>query len=342
MTTNHGPEGGDAAVAITRYIEHCRVIGLAPRHIAQKQSHLAKFADEFGPNLCELTSRTLAESMRRLIDQGRSARTANFRRSIVRAWGAWLEREGVLDANPFHRTAAIDERNDQRYMRRALTDDEVSRLLAVAAAQGPRRLAWYAFGLYAGLRRGEIVRLLWRHVRIEEAELIIEGGKSGRRETVPIAPPLANAIAAIGRGEPDHRVFPRPLSNDRRVADYLAAGIPSPDPYGRICDLHSLRRTLHMRLVRAAVAPQIAQRIMRHSDYRVTLAHYTDELSRESSQAIARVFHADHVGASPANIDGWIDTCPCPLNNEQRTLVRMVTDPIARNANGTHENQQTT
>lgn len=36
-----------------------------------------------------------------------------------------------------------------------------------------------------------------------------------------------------------------------------------------------MRTTLGTKLALNGVAPQLAQRIMRHSDYRTTLAHYT-------------------------------------------------------------------
>lgn len=47
--------------------------------------------------------------------------------------------------------------------------------------------------------------------------------------------------------------------------------IVTEDAEGRSIDLHSLRTTLGTALARAGVAPQAAQRIMRHSDYKTTL-----------------------------------------------------------------------
>ncbi len=47
------------------------------------------------------------------------------------------------------------------------------------------------------------------------------------------------------------------------------------DDEGRGIDLHAMRTTLGTQLARAGVTPQVAQRIMRHSDYRTTLKHYT-------------------------------------------------------------------
>ena len=47
------------------------------------------------------------------------------------------------------------------------------------------------------------------------------------------------------------------------------------DDEGRVIDLHALRTTLGTQLARVGVTPQVAQRIMRHADYRTTLKHYT-------------------------------------------------------------------
>jgi hypothetical protein len=53
-----------------------------------------------------------------------------------------------------------------------------------------------------------------------------------------------------------------------------------------VIDLHALRTTLGTQLARAGVAPQIAQRIMRHSDYKTTLTHYTVLGLTDTSRAV--------------------------------------------------------
>ncbi len=62
--------------------------------------------------------------------------------------------------------------------------------------------------------------------------------------------------------------------------------ITSEDADGKVIDLHAMRATLGTALVRAGVAPQIAQRIMRHSDYRTTQKHYTVLGLADTSKAI--------------------------------------------------------
>jgi hypothetical protein len=53
---------------------------------------------------------------------------------------------------------------------------------------------------------------------------------------------------------------------------------------GRVVDLHPLCATLGTQLARAGVAPQGAQRVLRHADFRTTQRHYT-MLDLESAAA---------------------------------------------------------
>ncbi len=52
---------------------------------------------------------------------------------------------------------------------------------------------------------------------------------------------------------------------------------------------HALRTTLGTQLARAGVAPQVAQKIMRHSDYTTTLRHYTVLGLHDTSAAVAKL-----------------------------------------------------
>jgi len=102
---------------------------------------------------------------------------------------------------------------------------------------------------------------------------------------------------------PKARVFPQTVTDLTRQKDFLRAGlareevvtdpdgqpimvgkdkrsrpktrIVCEDAEGRVIDLHAMRTTLGTNLARIGVPPQIAQRIMRHSDYCTTQQHYT-------------------------------------------------------------------
>jgi integrase len=61
-----------------------------------------------------------------------AARTVNAKLATLTAWGNWLVESGRLAANPFGRLRKLDECDDVRRQRRALTADELDRLLTVA------------------------------------------------------------------------------------------------------------------------------------------------------------------------------------------------------------------
>ena len=76
--------------------------------------------------------------------------------------------------------------------------------------------------------------------------------------------------------------------------------MPSTDE--RRLDVHAMRTTLGTNLARAGVAPQIAQRIMRHSDYKTTLQHYTVLGLTDTAGAIASLpsIEAPHEASTAA------------------------------------------
>ena len=61
-----------------------------------------------------------------------AARTVNVKLTTLTAWGNWLVESGRLVANPFARLRKLDEADDVRRQRRALTAAEIDRLLTVA------------------------------------------------------------------------------------------------------------------------------------------------------------------------------------------------------------------
>ncbi len=61
-----------------------------------------------------------------------AARTVNVRLCSLTSWGNWLVESGRLVANPFARLRKLDVADDVRRQRRALTADELRRLLTVA------------------------------------------------------------------------------------------------------------------------------------------------------------------------------------------------------------------
>lgn len=313
----------------------------SPRNVAEKRRHLTRIIEEEGlARLSGLSHEVLAANMQRLVDEGKSARTANFRRQAVLAFANWLVRWGRLERHELGRVRRHDEDADRRRVRRALTPEEIDRLFA-ATADAPSRRAWYACAYYAGARKGELLRLTWSDVDLQDGVLWIENSKGKRREAVPIAPALGAALSAIRPLFVDPsmaggRVFRRAVGDRTRREDFRRAGIALVDERGRYADLHGLRTTLGTHLARAGVNRDVRQRVMRHRNFETTDKHYTALEVDDQRDALARLVPVDRGGPrtdppedgdqgpipfAPASIDRWLAACPVPLDPEQRRRI---------------------
>jgi integrase len=268
--------------------------------------------------LSDLTADALELHLTALKARKLSARSVNFARQIAVAFFGWCVKTGRSESNPLRIVPKQDEARDRRWERRPLTDDELARLLAVARENG--RDAWYLAAAMAGLRKGDMQRLTWGDVNFAEGTITIRYGKAKRTDVVPMHPQLADALRRRLAAFPAlaaAKVWPETVGDLTRLKDFLRAGIARrvpvldgkgeqvwigkgkrrrvatritmEDEEGRVVDLHALRTTLGTQLARAGVVPQVAQRIMRHSDYRTTLKHYTVLGLADTAAAIGRL-----------------------------------------------------
>jgi len=304
------------AAHVQAYIEHCRHKGLNDHHIGEKVRNLDRLLEESGAaRLSELTGEVMEHHMQALRDRGLSASTANHCREHASSFMVWCVRTGRTESNPIAHVGKLDVARDRRHVRRALTGDELARLFAVAEERG--RLAWYAGAYFAGLRRGDLERLKWADIDFDAGTITISEGKAKRTDVLPLHPRLAEILRAWKREHPAlpiAKVFPHSVTNRTQQKDYLRAGlareeivtdadgepvmigkgrrarqktrIVTEDAEGRKLDLHALRTTLATDLARAGEAPQVVQRVMRHSDYKTTLTHYTVLNLKDSQSAI--------------------------------------------------------
>jgi integrase len=102
--------------------------------------------------------------------------------------------------------------------------------------------------------------------------------KNGKPATLPLRADLADALRAEVTGRrPTDPVFEIPADLLRRFyADLKRAGIPRVDARGRLVDIHALRTTFGTHLAVAGVPITTAQKLMRHSDPKLTANVYTD------------------------------------------------------------------
>ncbi len=188
------------------------------------------------------------------------------------AFVSWGKRTGRVESNPLGVIPKLDEDRDRRQIRRPLTEDELSRLWAVADTRGRRE--WYLTAALAGLRRSELRKLTWADVDSELGTITIRDGKAKREDMIPMHPQLADELRRIRPAtvHPKVRVFPTEVTNETRLKDLLRAGLARrvvvmdadgkpvlvgkgdgqrpktrivlEDDEGRVIDRHALRTTL--------------------------------------------------------------------------------------------------
>ncbi len=139
---------------------------------------------------------------------------------------------------------------------------------------------------YTGLRRGEIQKLTWEDLHLDEARPYIlaraSTTKNKKTAVLPLVLPLVTALKEFRARQLNisGKVFrygvPKAVTLLKDLAD---CGIKGVDEHGRHLDFHALRHTFATMLARAGVSPRVAMELMRHSDMRLTAKTYTDAMN---------------------------------------------------------------
>ncbi len=123
---------------IDDYLEHLRAKTVRGRkisveHRANVQRQLKQLIEDCGfTRLADIHREAMEKWMNRQEKAGMGARTRNTYRSAILGFCNWCVETDRLAANPLARLCTADEGCDRRRTRRALTEDEVRRLLIAA------------------------------------------------------------------------------------------------------------------------------------------------------------------------------------------------------------------
>lgn len=224
---------------------------------------------------------------------GLSPKTLNDLLGAMMTFLGWLKYQRRIAENPLEHVQRIDTRATRKQHRRALTSDELTRLIATAP---PHRSIVYRVAAYTGLRRAEMMALQWSDFSLESAAPVVRVRasitKNRKDAVIPLHPELAAALATL---KPvDAAPFAPVLAGlVPRIPtfrkDLVRAKIPFIDESGRRADLHSLRMTFGTNLTLSGAAPRTVQELMRHSDMKLTMKIYTDASQLPLAAAVAQL-----------------------------------------------------
>ena len=210
----------------------------------------------------------------------------------------WMERVGRIKTNPLKNVARADGRGKERRVRRALTDEELRKLVAGSEDRG----IIYFTAARTGLRQGELKQATWGdfHLDANVPFVMVRDcvAKNKKEESVQLVPEIVEALTAYrpaNCGATD-LVFPNGIPRALRLRkDLEGNGIPYRDELGRYADFHALRYTWATFLQRNGVAQRFAMKLMRHSDIKLTAKVYTDEMQLPIYDAIKNLPRLDVV-----------------------------------------------
>jgi integrase len=221
--------------------------------------------------------------------QKKSARTLNHYLQAMVSFLNWLERTGRIKGNPLKFVGKIDARGKLKRTRRALTDEELRRVVAGSDWRG----LVYFVAARTGLRREELRQLVWDDLRLEEevpyVRVRVVCAKNKTEEQVLLVPEICEALRAHRplNCSPTGLVFERGIPRAERLrADLEANGIAYQDGFGKYADFHALRYTWTTFLQKNGIAQRFAMKLLRHSDIRLTSKVYTDESQLPIYEAI--------------------------------------------------------
>ncbi len=236
------------------------------------------------------------------------------------------------------RTDAPAKAAEPTFRRRALTLDEVARLLNVAERRGRseleglERAACYALAALAGLRRGETRGATWADIDLDAGTVTVRASvaKNGREATLPLhdAPRAVLRRLRPLRGPGAGPAVVSCVPETRTLyGDLRAVGIAPENDDGRI-DFHALRTSFVTNLARADVTLAQAQKLARHSTPTLTANSYTRLQLSDGAAAVARLDVAtrnpavhpavDEAGLAPSALDSDPGDAPNIIEGPER------------------------
>jgi integrase len=286
----------DAAAEWLRYIEHDRE--RKPSTVAGYRALVrSQLLPAFGDQPIESITTRMIERWLTDVDRSSSTRT----KSLVLLHGIF-KRARKLYGLPVNPAVDVEKPSPRRSGDiEVFSPEEVMALVRSAASE--QDAAIYLTAAFTGLRRGELLALRWRdvdfggqviRVRASYAEGQLTTPKSGKVRSVPMAPDVATALAALGQraqwtGD-DDLVFVGPAGTfldgralrRRYITAVRRAGL-------RPLRFHDLRHTFGTRMIAKADIRRV-QEWMGHADVATTMKylHYVER--PDEAQLVAAAF----------------------------------------------------
>ena len=291
------------------YLDHIRGKGVSNGHIKNTEAFIREAVRLCGAKrILDLEPQRVN---RWLSDLSLSARSKNARRTAILALCRWASDYGRAPRNPVPSglIPKFDENADRRRLSRAMSQQEGQALFealldpekfsgapgqskkAVRSAQ--QRRVFYMLAANTGLRWREVARLRWQDFDLDTGVVIVPAGqtKNGKQAELPLVAPVIQALTehrpawpvgtdSVFSGQPTLKTWKRDLARAGIITRHVKSGKETYEGYlderGRRLDRKCVRMSFCTWLKAAGVDLRDAQRLMRHSDPKLTSSIYTD------------------------------------------------------------------
>ena len=279
--------------------------GTTEKHVCVTMQKIATICSETGINsLPDIRRETIERWVANEVQtKARALGTINTYLNAIKAFVLYLAEIEVLPRNPLKSIRKLNDALDPRKKRRALTADEIDRLLKQAELNkmsgkweiGERKLI-YRLLLGTGLRSTELSLLTPNQIDFARNRLTVEAAKTKNKKAdiLPMRVDLVQSVkewVAQHAIQPHERIFRFKQKSilDSFYSDLKAAGIERKSSDGRSIDIHALRKTFGTMLAKAGVPLTTTQRLMRHHSPVITAKLYIDVDPVDMMQALEQL-----------------------------------------------------
>ncbi len=261
-------------------------------------------------NIVDLTGAGVLSVIGELRDGGTSLRTCNAHLRSVKSFTRWLWKEKRTADDALAGLSQFNEETDRRHVRRELTPEELSELIAHVEASpkenyrlcGSVRAMAYRLALGTGFRVKELRTLTPVSFNLDgdppTVTVAAAYSKRRRQDVQPIRPDLAETLRPWLAGRPRNeqlfrlphntaKMFRRDLeaaraawieaarSDSERQQREQSDFLKYLDADGRVVDFHSQRHTYISGIVAGGASVKTAQELARHSTPVLTIGRYS-------------------------------------------------------------------
>ncbi|MCP4257267.1 MAG: site-specific integrase [Planctomycetes bacterium] len=279
---------------VSEYVQFLEAKERSDKYISDTQAELERIFEGCSVQFwSDIAPTQVMAYLKKLRDEGLSYRRSNAYLKSTKAFCKWMVECSYVSHSPLNHLKTLNVELDRRRQRRALTTDELRRLLEATISSeelfgmtGAERCLLYYTATQLGLRANEIRTLKVESFDLDDLTVTVEAGNSKRRteDILPIRQHLGVRLKEFFKSKlPTTKAFGGTYQylTDKTAlmlkADLAKAKIDYVDSAGKVCDFHSLRGTFITALDKTDASLKERMTLARHSDKgNLTLGTYTD------------------------------------------------------------------